>query len=82
MRKMFITTLTACVMSFANPAHATWDGPPEKRAEHARYTCEVMMRDLDDALEKGLSLNNTGYSSVNWVMTCLGPVTAAPSLLH
>jgi len=52
-------------------APAKWNGPPEQWASHASYTCEVMMRDLDDALEKGLALNNSNSGLVNWVMDFL-----------
>lgn len=69
MRKII---LVAALMITA-PANATWHGPEEQWAGHARYTCDVMMGDLDTALKYGLALGNSDSAIANWVMNTFAP---------
>jgi hypothetical protein len=62
------TGATLAALMIAAPANATWHGPQEQWAGHARHTCDVMMADLDTALKYGLELGNSDSTIVNWVM--------------
>jgi hypothetical protein len=67
MRNLMSAAAIAVLMITA-PANAAWHGPQEQWAGHARYTCDVMMADLDTALKYGLELGNSDSTIVTWVM--------------